>query len=196
MKSFYVYFQESFGDITKTKNDWVELSDPKVAPKAKNDRPLKRNIFELITYSYLKSLNEPHFGINSPYDVLDFNKYDYWEAIDIDNIPDADAVIFGKKLHGIKVSGIGHDGEQLSKRILIESLVNFLNNRRGYWIEASAPLSNVLLKKDTKYVRDKEMIQKMFPDSEFQWFEDGSYVRSLGNNNFTDREYIFGNPSI
>jgi hypothetical protein len=192
---------EKFYDIAqsvgKDKGDWIDLEKPKIKPKIKSDLPTRENLFDLVNNAYMTALGTPHVGIKTPNDVLG-DEYDYWEAIDMDENPDADAVLFGKKKYGIKISGIGHNGEKLSKQTLLRYQINLLHKNR-YWIEASAPVSDIMLSKGAPVFSDKEKIQKMFQNSEFtNWFEDGSYIRTIPNSGRSSekKHYIFGNPKI
>ena len=193
---------EKFYDIVKSvgkdKGDWIDLEHPDTKNKLKSDIPAKENIFNLVNFAYDKALGEPHVGVQSPHYVGSSGKYDFWEAIDINDNPDAEAVLFGKRLHGIKISGIGHDGEKLSKFELVKHMSE-LFRKPGYWAEVSSPASDALLKRGTPIVTDKEEIQKLFPNSKFtQWFDDGSYTRIINNKlrKSSTREYIFGHPKI
>jgi len=186
-------FKESFYDIAKTKNSWVELSKQPHEPIAKRDMPLKKNLFDLVSLSYQASLGEPHFGVKSPNDILGA-KYDFWKAIDLDENPDANAVIFGRQNHGIKIGGIGHDGEKISKSVIVNGLVKLLSEP-GYWTEASDPVSPILKAKGAPILKDKMKIQSLFPDAKIlQWNDDGSYVRQINDRGETSQEFIFGNP--
>ena len=192
---------EKFYDIAKSvgkdKGDWLDLEEPQVKNKVESDFDTKKNIFDLVDMAYRKSLGEPHVGVKSPDDVVGV-EYDYWEAIDLDEDPDADAVLFGKSRNGVKISGIGHNGEQLSKRAALKYIIN-QSHKNGYWIEASSPIADILKAKGAKTFTNREKIQKLFPHSKFtEWFDDGSYKRTIDNKlrNSSTREYIFGRPKI
>jgi len=187
-------FNDILHQIGKDKNDWADISNEPAKGLVKKDIEAKQNIFDLIDGAYRTELNEPHVGIQSPNDILSF-KYDYWEAIDIDENPDAEAVLFGKKQHGIKLSGLGHNGEKLSKKTLLNKQLELLK-KPGYWVESSGKAAQVKIISGAPIFKDKEKIQKLFPESKFQWNEDYSYIRTLEGNKVTDKEYIFGNPKI
>lgn len=191
--------KEKFIDIAKVDNkgkgDWVDLSKPKLEPLVKSDPPTKENLFDLVSLAYRNQLKEPHAGLKSPDDVFG-GKYDFWEAINIDLYPDADAVLFGKRKLGIKLAGLGHDGKQLSKRILIQELAKLLN-KNGYWIEASGRVAEIFLKLGVNIISDQEKIKKIFPNADFaQHFDDGSYIRTGHKSGKLSRNYIFGHPLI
>lgn len=192
---------EKFYDVVKSvgkdKGDWIDITKNPVNKKIEDDFPIKQNIFDLVDFAYRKHLGKPHVGVTRPEDVMG-PEYQYWEAIDINDSPDADAVIFGKKKHGIKVSGIGHNGEKMAKEEVIKHLLEILKNP-GYWIEASHPVASILKRNGARIFDDSQKIESMFPDSKFtKWFDDNSYIRTIDNikRDSTAREYIFGRPQI
>ena len=173
---------ERFADVAKIadkgKGQWVDLSEPAVGSAAKKDFPMKENLFDLVDFAYKNTLHEPNVSVKSPNDVLAF-PYDYWEAINIDEAPDADAVLFGSEKNGIKIGGIGHDGRPLSKSHLVKHIIEVLKIS-GYWIEASGPLGKVLWQAGVPTIEDPQKLQKLFPGSSFENVSaDGSYIRTL-----------------
>jgi hypothetical protein len=193
------FIDEKFLDIAKVdgkdKGDWVNLSKPKLEPIVKKDLPTRKNLFDLVDFAYKSTLKEPNASIKTADDVLG-NKYTYWEAIDIDGNPDADAVIFGKKKYGIKITGIGHNGEKISKSILMKKHIELLK-KHGYWCEAASRPAEIFFQSGVNVVTDKEKLQKLFPDAQFlQFFDDGSYIRTGHKSGKYLREYVFGNPII
>jgi len=126
----------------------------------------------------------------------------YWEAADIDYDPEVDVVVFGRKTKfGFKISGWGHDGENDSKYELMNHISNLLK-KGGYYVEVSGKPASILLKRlNTPYVKDINILKKIFPDSEFLWVGknreevsfgdiDGFYQRKLENNTITDTEIL------
>lgn len=136
--------ERTFNDIYKKKNKWFNIV------KGGNVKELSKNLYVLIKNAY-KPLGG-HFGVQI---INDISKYNYWEAIDNDDDPDADAVLFGRKNNGIKISGVGHDGRKEGKFVLLRRLANTLK-RDGYWIEASKKIQKFLLKRKVIYITDKK----------------------------------------
>ena len=130
---------ERFGDIMNQvgadDGDWVNISKSPIDNVAKKDTELKQNLFHLVDDTYRTELKQPNVSIKNINDVLG-TSYDFWEAISIDDSPDADGVIFGKKLHGIKLSGLGHNGNPMLKSEILTQLKRLLDSG-NYWIEAS-----------------------------------------------------------
>ena len=191
----YKVLLDNFHDIVKNKKQWVDLAQQPIKSKIIKDLDIKKNIFNLVNFAYTTSLNEPHAGVKSYKDVLS-STYTYWEAIDVDSNPDADAVIFGQKRNGIKLSGIGHNGKLLSIEYLLNKLVKLLQTG-SYWIEASAKVAKILKREGLPIMGNFNKVKKLFPKSEIlQKFDDGSYIRTLSGGKRTQREYIFGNPQL
>lgn len=119
-----------------------------------------------------------------------------WIAIDWDEYPDADAVIFGKKTNfGIKIQGIGHDGEPKSKEMVINKLISVLKNGK-YWIESSDKVEYLLYKNNVPYVDSVDILEKIFPNSNLKMSGDkGKYTRQLSSGR-TINETVFGFPKI
>lgn len=183
---------ETFNSLTHTKNQWVDLSD---IPDAKHDPQLKQNLFDLVQHAYTKCMGEPNVSIKTPNYVL-ANYYNFWEAIDIDENPDAEACIFGRKQNGIKLAGIGHNGEKLSKSILVNALVQTLR-KDGYWMEACGRVAEILRHKGAPIFNHHGHILRLFPGEEIiKWNGDGSYIRTISGTKQSDLECVFGFPNI
>jgi hypothetical protein len=190
---------ERFADVAriadKGKGQWVDLSEPKIEPVAKKDFPTRKNLFDLVDFTYKNVLHEPNVSVKSPNDVLS-PPYEYWEAINIDETSDANAVLFGREKNGIKIAGIGHDGQPMSKSHLVKHIINTLE-KPGYWIEASGPLGKVLSQANVPVLADQQKVQRLFPESKLEnWTENGTYIRTLRTGKKTEVERVFGRPKI
>ena len=85
-------------------------------------------------------------------------KGNIFDAIDLDEDPDADAVLFGKSRNGVKISGIGHNGEQLSKRAALKYIITDKDNNNFI---ALALITNNL--KNSPWISE-EYFESKFPD--------------------------------
>lgn len=169
-------------DLVPKKNIWYTLDTKEIFK-------ISDNIVDLIQTAYKNT--ELGSRINKK---TDLKRSFFWNAIDLDNQPDADAIIFGRKSkYGIKIQGIGHDGQEISKESIIFNLVKVLN-KKGFWIEASDALEHILYKNNVPYIKDEDVAQKMFPNSKLKMINDkGKYTRELSNGKVIT-ETIFGNP--
>lgn len=169
-------------DIAKNKKFWY-LIDTKEILK------ISDNVIDLIKTAY-KNTSYGSF-VNSEEDML---RSTDWYAIDIDDDLDADSVVFGRKTkHGLKIQGIGHDGDKISKKVVLDKLYSLLN-REGFWVEASDIIEYLLYKNSVPYIEDVEKIKLLFPDSDiYMENQKGRYTRTLTNNK-TTKETVFGKP--
>ena len=176
-----------FSDIF-TKYKWVELPI-----EARN--VLKKEIWELVDIAY-KPLGG-HVRISDPNSVINDKELSFWSAVDIDDDPYSDVVIFARKSpNGYKISGWGHDGEKESRKELIKQLGNILM-RQSFWIEVSGRPAEILMNTPgINYLKDKESVAKLFPESEINWVGNGYYTRKLHDGTVTDEEIVIGNPRI
>jgi len=129
--------EETFNDLYQVKNTWVEIDQ--------SDRSkLEKKLWYLIDNAY-KVFPKGHPRIKSPSDITNDLEMSFWRASDHDDDPHADMVVFGRKTPaGIKISGIGHDGEILSRKEVVRQCANLLR-QQGFWVEASDNLARILL---------------------------------------------------
>lgn len=184
----YQMFEKDFQDLYKKKNIWIQMLD------AGKRKEIAENLYVLVDNSYAPLGGHP----SVPDLTAVFNrKLTYWEGIDNDEDRDADAVIFGRKSpFGIKVSGIGHDLQKKSKKELLKQLEKVLN-RKGYWIEASDRLAEILYQSNVPYVNNKRDVEEIFRQ-QVKWLGDkGKYIRLVDAvKKKYHTETVFGNPKL
>lgn len=123
-----------------------------------------------------------------------------WIVLDWDENPDVDSLIFyrvnrpGETWSGNKIQGLGHDGQQGSKKKAILKLAQVLQ-QSGWWIESSDALQSVLRNTPAPAVTDEEFLRKLFNDPNLRMVDDDTYVRTLANGKEI-AETVFGNPVI
>lgn len=180
--------ESTFDQKINSKNKWIELL-------RKGDKEeIKHNLYVLVHNSY--GSMGGHVRVKDPSSVLD-PELTYWEAVDIDVDPDADAVLFGKKTpYGIKIGGMGHDGEKYSKSELVKKTIKQLN-KSGYWMEAGDDFAKKLVASNTvPYLAEKEKVEKIF-GQEIEWLNDkGWYERVVNDRGDKSKEIIVGKPNI
>lgn len=169
-------------DIVPKKQVWYQLDNKAVLN-------ISDNIIDLIQTAY-SSTKYGSFVNNKS----DLQRSFFWKSVDIDDDPEADAVIFGRKSpNGIKIQGIGHDGVKKSKEEVIKHLIKILK-QPGYWVEASDALEHILYKAGVPYISSEKVAQSIFPNSDLQMQGDsGQYVRTLEGGKKV-KETIFGKP--
>ena len=176
-------FAEKFGK----KNKWIELL------RRGDKEELKKNLYVLVHNAY--GPIGGHVRVSSIDKVLD-PELTYWEAIDDDSDPEADAVVFGKKnRNGVKISGFGHDGSSRSKHDLMAKQTTLLN-KPGYWVEASGRPAEIMYGKHVPYVDDPKVIEKLFK-MPVTWLNNkGWYIRDVSKALRSDKETVFGKPRV
>lgn len=177
--------ERTFADIAKKKNRWIE------ALKKGDLEDIKKNLFVLIDGAYAGIGG--HAKIKNLNDILN-PKMTYWEAIDIDDDPEADAVLFGKKMKGIKISGIGHDKSKSGRRDLMQRQIKLLK-KAGYWVEASGRPAEILESAGLKPA-NRATVEKVF--GEVEWVDDTLwYVRKRSAAQLAGaQKKLYGKPKI
>lgn len=121
-----------------------------------------------------------------------------WLVLDYDHKPDLDIAIFWRgprqdeRWMGRKIQGIGHDGQDESKKRLVEHIVSILRTS-NYWIEASDALAAVLLKRGVRKETNRVLLKALFPTI-MTYYPDGSYDRMIDGK--LHREFVFGRPRL
>lgn len=175
--------ETTFSQLYNKKNKWIEMLE------AGKRKQIADNLYVLIQNSYGKMGG--HVSIPNVAAVFNPKMY-YWEAVDIDDDPDADAVIFGRRSpYGMKISGIGHDGNKKSKSELMHQLAKQLR-KKGYWVEASDRVSEILYGANVPYLDDQKVVEKLFGQP-VRWLNDkGKYIRNVHAGK-EHEETVFGN---
>ena len=175
----------TFQDLYISKNKWIQML------KRGDRRSIVNALYVLIDNSYGPLGGHP--SVRNIDDIFN-SKVTYWEAADIDIDPDADTVIFGKKVKsGMKIAGMGHDGLKGARKELIEKMVLMLQ-KPGYWIEASGRLAEILYGKSVPYLDMEEDVEKVI--GAVEWLDSkGEYIREV-QSGLKNTETIFGRPLL
>lgn len=156
---------ESFSDRF-TKNLYVNLDH-------KDLREFEDEIFNLIQTAY--SAKGGNFEIQKPADLRNTD-LNYWIAVDRDNDPEADIVLAGKeKEHGKKMTILGQDGSQESKRDAIQKLIDLMKTR-GFYAEVDPDLA---AKMKVKPITDERKIRDVVGKDDIEIKGSGVYTRSI-----------------
>lgn len=188
--------QERSQDVLPLKkNKWI-LFNPR-----KYKEELKDELFDLI-YNAYESIGG-HAKIKTSDDVFSDPDWTYWSGNDIDEDPELDVIIFGQKTpFGIKLSGVGHDGEKESKKSFLARQSAELN-LKGHFAEVSEKLAEILLKQNVPVVNDQETVEKILGKS-VQWLGkhpkdpsmpgNGWYSRKIGG--VEHEKILVGKPKV
>lgn len=144
-------------DIVGVKNKWVALD------KNMTDE-LSKEIYVLVDFSY--SYIGGHSKIKSFLDVA--NEMDSVMAVDWDEDPNMDVVIFGKKSkYGIKLTGVATDGKKYSKELLTKKQTEMLGSK-GYYAEVSGAAFGLLAKQGLKPIEDEKTVRNLLK-KDIEW---------------------------
>ncbi len=162
---------------------WVNLSD-------KEKEEYASDIFNLINTAYAPIGGNVNY--KSAADVLGSEADAYYEVINIDADPEPDALsAYKKQPAGNKLAAIGHDGSSEAKSKVINHYADLLK-QKGYYLEVSGKLKDILLSKGAPVVTDPELIKKVLKGKEIEMNDDGTYQRYLGGSLHT--KTLLGNP--
>lgn len=165
------------------KGQWIDLND-------KETEEEKDTIFDLISNAYAQIGGHPNY--NSPDNVTGSEGDADYVVIDLDDDPEIDAVSVSKeKPSGTKYVATGHDGSSPAKRAMINHKANNLKSK-GYYIEVSGRIKDILIAKGVPVITDKETIERVMKGKKIEINDDGSYERYIGGQKHT--KVLLGNP--
>jgi len=165
------------------KDKWVDLTSDQKSEYAKD-------IFDLINTAYAPIGGNLNY--KSAADVLGAEADADYEVINIDDDPEPDALsAYKKQPAGNKLAAIGHDGSPEAKSKVINHYADLLK-KKGYYLEVSGRLKDILLAKGAPVVTDPELIKKVLKGKTIELNDDGTYQRFLGGEKHT--KTLLGNP--
>ena len=180
IKKYERFILEKFAD-DYPKNTWVDIN----TTKAK----YAENIIDIISHAYGGEENIQK-------DILTDPTVNYWQAIDVDDDPDMDAVLYGKKTKfGIKITGIGQDGGRMAKMQALSKQIEEIKTGNFY-----CEISDNLLKfmKNVPYIKNQDDVEKII-NKKVKWIGDiegidGWYEREIDG--YVKKKLLVGRPNI
>lgn len=169
-----ILLENRLESLLRRKGEWILLSSSGEAME------IYKTLIDLVKNAYQNTKLGSFLKYKS-----DVGHSQYWEIINLDDDPEPGVCVFGRKpganenWKGIKLQGLGHDGERVSKTAAIEKIVHLLN-KGGFWIEASDAVEAILRKRNVKVCGEHE-VAKAFPHGIDEYKSDGSYIGSLPN---------------
>ena len=156
--------REAFAD-DYGKNTWVELPGNKVADYADN-------IADLVSKAY--AAKGGNFEIRNGDDVKN-SDITYWIAQDIDDDPEADVAVGGKRTAaGTKMTMIGQDGSSAARKLAITKMIELMK-KNGFYAEMDPDLAQ---KFGLPFIGDEATIRKVL-NKDIEMNPDGSYSRMV-----------------
>jgi len=163
-------------------NDWRPLTSAEVQDG-------KDDLFKMIDNAYAPLGGHPN--VKNADDVK--SAADGYEVIDLDDDPEDDAAIMTKqRAGGTKLVGMGHDGSKPARSAAVAKTVSTLN-KKGYYIEVSGKILDILKAKGVAIVNDEETVRNALKGKEIVWHQDGSYDRVIGGEKH--RKVMMGKPN-
>jgi hypothetical protein len=112
----------------------------------------------------------------------------YWVAKDIDEDPNADVAVGGKKTpHGVKMTIMGQDGSKEAKKDAILKMIELMKTR-GFYAEMDVDLAQKL---NLTHVKSEKKIRDVL-NKDITYFKDGSYDRDIAGEKH--RKVLVGMP--
>ncbi|MBT7350513.1 hypothetical protein HN803_07075 [candidate division WWE3 bacterium] len=123
-------------------------------------------------------------------------KYKISLLIDVDKDPLPDAfTIYKPTKFGAKMVLSGTDGSKEGKSALVKHKLQSLK-KRGWYIEASHRMADILLSNGINVVDKQEDVEKVI-GKKVKWLDDdGQYERAVGGGSINATKRLFGNPKI
>jgi hypothetical protein len=180
-----------FADIEPRKGAWRV-----VTPQELERHPeVLDEVFDLISSAY--SSIGGHLKIRGADDLL--NEANYFELVDLDDDPQADAAILGKRKRGVKQTAMGHDQSKAAKQAIIRRKVEQLS-MPGYYAEVSGRIAEILLTAGVPTIRDAQTVRELL-GKPITWVGEvdafpgveGWYSREIGGH--PETKIIVGLPS-
>ena len=172
-------------EINIPKNKWVTIP-------ASELKDYDEEIFKLISTAYAPIGGHPNY--KSPSDVSGNESDAEYEAIDLDDDPEIDALSAAKpKAAGKKFVATGHDGSSAAK----SSVVNYKASQLkagGYFVEVSGKIKDIFKAKGVEPINDEELVRKVLKGKEIEWLGNGEYKREIGGKVFT--KALMGKPNV
>lgn len=179
LKSYNQFINEKMAMPTKK---WVDIDLNKV------DDETGSKIWDMYTGTYL-----PQGMDLSADDWKEMQKkYKATWLIDIDKDKEPDAfIIYQDTKFGHRISLLGNNGKSDAKRNLIKKTLDLLDSR-GWYIEASKKMEEILSKSNINVVEDEKKIIEIIPEA--VPLRNGYYERTLSKINKTIVKRLYGNP--
>lgn len=170
-------------EIDIPKNTWTVIPSSEL-------KDYDEEIFKLISTAYAPIGGHPNY--KSPDNVVGSESDAEYEAIDLDDDPEIDAIsVVKNKLAGKKFVATGHDNTKASRSKVVNHKADKLKSS-GYFIEVSGKLIDILTAKGVEPIDDEELVRKVLKGKDIEWLGDGKYKRDIAGKLYT--KTLMGKP--
>lgn len=176
-------FEEFINEFNITPGKWIDMDLSKLSD---DDMQL---IWAMYVSTYAKE------GLDLSANDWEELKYKYKATaikdVDSDNQPDA-FIIYKETKYGKKIALLGTNDKKQAKSDLLKKVFELLNTK-GWFIEASLKMEDILSKSNVPAITDEEMIRDVVGAEKKPEMEtDGYYTRFLSKAGKRIRKRIYG----
>jgi hypothetical protein len=187
-KKFNQFISEStIDEMNIPSNKWVDWDLSKL------DNEGLDLVWKMYTDTYGKQGMD--FSADDSGELRSKYKATYLKDVDSDHIADA-FIIYKATKFGNKIALLGTNDKKEAKKDLIKKVIELLNTR-GWFIEASLKMEEILSASNVPYVQNEEMVRDIVGRDKKPEFEDrGYYTRLLSKASKRIRKRIYGTPKL
>jgi hypothetical protein len=172
-------------EVNLPKNQWVDADMSRLSEEELD------LIWKMYTETY--SREGMDFSADDESELKRKYKATFLKDIDNDNLADA-FIIYKTTKYGNKIALLGTNDKKDAKRDLIKKVIELLNTR-GWFIEASLKMEDILSSSNVPVIKDEAMISDVVgPDKKPEMEKDGYYTRFLSKASKRIRKRMYGVP--
>jgi hypothetical protein len=178
-------YSEFLNELEIPSNRWVDLDLSKL------DKAGVDLIWKMYTDTYSKEGMD--FSADDANELKTKYKATYLKDVDQDHLPDA-FIIYKETVYGNKISLLGTNDKKEAKRDLIKKVIELLNSK-GWFIEASLKMEQLLSTSKVPVIKDQKMIEDVVgKDKKPEMGKDGYYTRFLSKASKRIEKRMYGIP--
>jgi hypothetical protein len=176
-------FEEFLNELEIPSNRWIDLDLKRI------DADGMKHIWDMYTTTYLDAGMD--LSANDWPEMQAKYKATALKDIDSDRIADA-FIIYKPTKWGNKIALLGTNGKKEAKSEVVKKLLQLINTK-GWFIEASLKMEEILSKSNAPVIRDEEMIKDVVgEDKKPEFLKDGYYTRFLSKAGKRITKRIYG----
>lgn len=166
-------------------NKWVDTDLKTMSPE---DAAI---IWKMYTDTYAKEGLD--FSADDQSELQSKYKATFLKDIDSDRIADA-FIVYKETPYGSKIALLGTNDKKEAKRDLVKKVIELLNTR-GWFIEASLKMEEILAKSGVPVINNEKMVNDIVgADKKPEMEADGYYTRLLSKASKRIRKRLYGVP--
>lgn len=176
-------FEDFVNEFQIPSNKWIEMDLKKI------DKEGMQEIWDMYTKTYLDAGMD--LSADDWQEMQTKYKATALKDVDSDHTPDA-FIIYKPTKWGNKIALLGTNGKKEAKSDIVKKLLQLVNTK-GWFIEASLKMEEILSKSNAPVVKDEDMIRDVVgADKKPEFTEDGYYTRFLSKAGKRITKRIYG----